>query len=451
MQPGIRQLAAQLAAGTVTAEALTAQAVAAAHAADRVFIRVDDDAVEQARALDRQRSGGQLPPLAGVPLSLKDLFDVRGQQTVAGSKALAAEMPVAAQDAEVVGHLRAAGLVLVGRCNMSEFAFSGMGMNPHYGTPNSIWDRATGRLPGGSSSGSAVSVAEGIVAATVGSDTAGSCRVPAAFNGIVGVKPSFGRLSLQGAYPLSPTSDAPGPLAVDVESCFLLDWVMSGRRLELPLPTLDPTPAEALRLVLPDAVVMASLDAPVAQTFARAMQQLRAAGVEIIERPMPVIDDCVEMLCTQAVVLYEVWQAHLPRRDRWPEYDPFVRQRMRGGESVTWQQQQARYAHKAELKRRFEQNMGDWGATAVVYPTTAGLPPPMPPPDCSMDALNAINLRCLRNTASANYFDGCSISLPCHDRGAPPVGCMLSAVHGADAALYRVAAAVERIFHDAAG
>ena len=190
-----------------------ADALAAAGRAEGVFVRINDDVLDQAAHIDRARAGGEpLPALAGVPITLKDLFNVQGQQTLAGSKVLKSEAPIEKTDAVVVGHLRNAGALFLGRANMSEFAFSGMGLNPHYGNPKSIWDRATGRLPGGSSSGGAVGVAEGIVPATVGSDTAGSCRIPAAFNGIVGVKPTYGRVSLRGAYPLSPTSDAPGPL-----------------------------------------------------------------------------------------------------------------------------------------------------------------------------------------------------------------------------------------------
>ncbi|MDD9874295.1 MAG: amidase family protein, partial [Gammaproteobacteria bacterium] len=173
--PTIRQLLDAFAAGEARCEAVVAEALAAAERSDCVFIRIDFDALDQAARIDRARAAGEaLPALAGVPVTLKDLFNVQGQQTLAGSKALKEEAPVEPADAVVVGHLRGAGALFIGRANMSEFAFSGMGLNPHYGNPKCIWDRATGRLPGGSSSGGAVSVAEGITPATIGSDTAGS-------------------------------------------------------------------------------------------------------------------------------------------------------------------------------------------------------------------------------------------------------------------------------------
>ncbi len=186
---------------------------------------------------------------------------------------------------------------------MSEFAFSGIGKNPHYGTPLSIWDRATGRLPGGSSSGSAVAVAEGIVAAALGSDTAGSCRIPAAFNGVVGVKPSHGRMPLDGVYPLSPTLDAPGPIAIDVDSCFILDQLMSGRADPgAELPPLRPAALERLRLVVPDARVMRDLDPEVAAAFDAALARLERAGATVRHAPLPVLDDCDDFFIERPLV-----------------------------------------------------------------------------------------------------------------------------------------------------
>ena len=207
----LRSLSQDIQNRRTTVEALINGTLEKAKTSENVLVSINQDALDQARQVDRAiQAGHRVPALAGIPVTLKDLFDIEGEVTLAGSIALRHSGTKAVRDCDVARRLRGAGLLFAGRANMSEFAFSGIGTNPHYGTPKCIWDRQTGRVPGGSSSGSAVSVAEGIVPASIGSDTAGSCRVPAAFNGIVGVKPSYGRLSLAGVYPLSPTSDAPG-------------------------------------------------------------------------------------------------------------------------------------------------------------------------------------------------------------------------------------------------
>jgi aspartyl-tRNA(Asn)/glutamyl-tRNA(Gln) amidotransferase subunit A len=349
-----------------------------------------------------------------------------------------------AADADVVAPLRAAGLLFFGRTNMSEFAFSGIGKNPHYGTPLSIWDRATRRLPGGSSSGSAVAVAEGIVPAALGSDTAGSCRIPAAFNGVVGVKPSFGRMSLNGIYPLSPTLDAPGPLAIDVDSCFILDQLMCARvKPDDRLPLLVAADTATLKLVIPEARVMEDLDEQVRITFERALETLRAAGVSIQQLAMPVLDRCDDFFRERPVVIHEVWQHHREMLEQHlDEYDPFVGLRMMAGAEISAAEQQSRYRERNELVATFNQQFESLQADALLYPTVACVPPAIAETDDD-DNARRVNLRCLRNTATVNYFNGCSISLPCHQPGEAPVGLMLSAANGSDEKLYQVAAAIE--------
>ena len=447
--PTVRQLLNSFAEGEVSCEEVAAAALAAAERSDGVFIRIEHDVLAQAVRIDRARAAGEaLPALAGLPVTLKDLFDVRGQRTLAGSKVLRDEAPPTPTDAVVVGHLRNAGALFVGRANMSEFAFSGMGLNPHYGNPKSIWDRATGRLPGGSSSGGAVSVAEGIVPATVGSDTAGSCRVPAAFNGIVGVKPTYGRMSLRGVYPLSPTSDAPGPLANDLDGCFILDHIMRGRlRHGEALPAAARCEPQSLRLLAPQAVVMEALDDEVAAAFARALDWLSRAGIRIERAPLAALDGCVEMFNTRAVAVFEAWQAHSERISRrGDEYDPFVRRRMSNGRGVDAAERQKRYREKASLVAACAQQMRASGADALVYPTAPCIPPAIAETD-DREKMPALNLRCLRNASTVNYFDGCAISLPCHSPGQAPVGLMLAAGNGEDARLYDIAATVEPILN----
>ena len=449
MSNSLRQLSALLQSGKLTSTQLTETALQKAADSNAVFTFIDEQSIQEASRIDAAIKAGKSGPLAGIPISLKDLFNVRGQPTFAGSKVLQNEASAETEDAPVIEALRKAGLIFVGRTNMSEFAFSGMGLNPHYGTPLCIWDRETGRIPGGSSSGSAVSVAEGIVPATMGSDTAGSCRIPAAFNGIVGVKPSYGRFSLDGIFPLSPTSDAPGPLAVDLDSCFLMDQALLGKiTASEPLPSIESRDPKSITLAIPQGIVMQDLDSEVAAAFARGVEVLKTAGIKIVEKEMPVLDDCVEMFMTRAVALYESWQAHKHRiESRGDEYDPFVSLRMQGGTQVSQQEQQARYDYKKTLVSRFESEMKSNQLDGLIYPTTCCLPPVIPE-DRSVENLVKINFPCLRNTSTANYFDGCSISLPCHTPSEAPVGFMVSSVNGDDMSLYQVASVIEQLLSD---
>ena len=194
----------------------------------RAFIHVDAEAaIEAAEAMDRLREVKAAPSrFAGIPVSIKDLFDIRGQVTRAGSRALDDSAPAEA-DAPVVARLRRAGFVVIGRTNMTEFAYSGIGINPHYGTPKGAWQRSVGHVPGGSSSGAAVSIADRMAHGALGTDTGGSCRIPAAYNGIVGFKPTQRRVPLEGGVPLSSTLDSFGPLARTARCCAVLDAVLA--------------------------------------------------------------------------------------------------------------------------------------------------------------------------------------------------------------------------------
>jgi aspartyl-tRNA(Asn)/glutamyl-tRNA(Gln) amidotransferase subunit A len=427
-QFNLRELSRQVQNREIRVESLVSDRLDKANQSDSVFITINQEILTRAREIDEaiskaHQSGGQIPPLSGLPITLKDLFDVEGEVTLAGSRALKHVASAATRDCEVVAPLRKSGLLFLGRTNMSE-----------------LWDRETGRLPGGSSSGSAVSVAEGIVAATMGSDTAGSCRIPAAFNGIVGVKPSWGRYSLNNVYPLSPTSDAPGPLAVDVDSCFLLDQVITGAHVgNAALPRLQMEDRDSLCLLVPESVVLEELDDEVQKGFESALGWLQDAGVEIKHRPMPVIDQCVDMFFKRPVVGYEAWQHHQSLiREYGDEYDPFVCQRLKN--------QQARYREKAGIGLKFNKFMKQEQVDGVIYPTVSCIPPPISE-TLKPENMAKTNLRCLRNTATVNYFNGCSVSLPCHNPGEAPVGLMVSSELGQDDYLYRVAATVESVLN----
>lgn len=236
----------------------------------------------EAEAVDRQRqAGANLPPFAGIPISIKDLFDIRGDVTTAGSQVLRTAPP-AERDAPAVARLRAAGFIVIGRTNMTEFAFSGLGLNPHFGTPLNVFDRSTGRIPGGSSSGAAIAITDGMAAASLGTDTGGSCRIPAALNGLVGFKPTADRVPRAGIVPLSTTLDSIGPLAQTVACCALLDAVLTGIAPDVP----DPFPLAGLRLLLPTSLVLDGVDSHVAACLDRALGSLSRAGVTIARIPL---------------------------------------------------------------------------------------------------------------------------------------------------------------------
>ena len=260
---------AELAAGRISSRQLTEQALEAASASSEAaatFVQVHAaTARASADAIDALRAAAvPLPALAGIPISIKDLFDEAGQVTRAGSGVLADAAPAAA-DGVVVQRLRAAGAVIVGRTNMTEFAYSGLGLNPHHGTPRNPWDRETGRIPGGSSSGAAISVTDGMAAAAIGSDTGGSVRIPSALCGLTGFKPTARRVSLEGVLPLSPTLDSIGPLAHTVSCCALLDAVLSGESR-----TLEPAGSLAgCSLAIPRTLVFDGIDATVSRSTCR--------------------------------------------------------------------------------------------------------------------------------------------------------------------------------------
>src|SRR6202012_3286071 len=273
--PTLTSLAADLESGRTNARKLVDECLA--KIADksgegaRAFVHGDvEAAIEAAKAMDRLREVKAAPsPFAGIPISIKDLFDIKGQVTRAGSRALD-DSPPAEADAPVVSRLRRAGFILIGRTNMTEFSYSGIGINPHYGTPKSTWRREVGHVPGGSSSGAAVSVADGMAHGALGSDTGGSCRIPAAYNGIVGFKPTQQRIPREGGVPLSFTLDSFGPLARTVECCAVLDAVLADE----PVRPLQPRSVKGMRLAVPPTGALDDLDDRVAGSFERTLEKL---------------------------------------------------------------------------------------------------------------------------------------------------------------------------------
>jgi aspartyl-tRNA(Asn)/glutamyl-tRNA(Gln) amidotransferase subunit A len=404
----------------------------------RAFVHVDvEAAIEAAKAMDRLRDVKAAPsPYAGIPVSIKDLFDIKGQVTRAGSRALEDSAPAEA-DAPVVARLRGAGFIVIGRTNMTEFAFSGIGINPHYGTPKSTWQRHVGHVPGGSSSGAAVSVADGMAYGALGTDTGGSCRIPAAYNGIVGFKPTQRRVPLEGGVPLSFTLDSFGPLARTAQCCAVLDAVLANE----PVRPLQPLPIKGMRLAVPTTVALDELEDEVARTFERALATLSRQGALIERIEVPEFRD-VGVMNTKggfAAVESYAWHRYLIV-SHGDVYDPRVSLRILRGEGVS----AADYIDLLQMRKSLiaRANVRLAPYDAVVMPTTAITPPRIA--DLADDqAFTKANLLSLRNCTLINMIDGCAISLPCHREGDAPVGLMLAASGGSDRRIFELAAAME--------
>ena len=442
--PTLASLAADLASGRTSARTLVDQCLARiadpAGEGIRAFIHVDAEAaIEAAEAMDRLREVKAAPsPFAGIPVSIKDLFDIRGQVTRAGSRALEDSAPAEA-DAPVVARLRRAGFVVIGRTNMTEFAYSGIGINPHFGTPKGIWQRSVGHVPGGSSSGAAVSVADGMAHGALGTDTGGSCRIPAAFNGIVGFKPTQQRVPLDGGVPLSFTLDSFGPLARTVQCCAVLDAVLADE----PIIALQPRLIKGMRLAVPTTVALDELDDAVATAFERALENLSRQGALIERIAVPEFLDVGVMNTKGGFAAAEsyAWHRYL-LASHGDVYDPRVSIRIARGEAISAADYIDLLEARKSLIARATVRLAPYDALAL--PTTANTPPVIA--DLADDkAFTKENLRALRNCTLINMIDGCAISLPCHREGEVPVGLMLAASSGADRRIFEVAAAMEEV------
>jgi aspartyl-tRNA(Asn)/glutamyl-tRNA(Gln) amidotransferase subunit A len=445
MMPTVAQLSSDLAAGRTTSRELTEGCLdrigSEGGEGARTFTRVHAEAARAAAdAADRLRGAGvTLSPIAGLPVSVKDLFDVAGETTLAGSIVLRDAAP-AAIDAEVVARLRRAGAVVIGKTNMTEFAFSILGMNPHYGTPRAPWDRAVGRIPGGSSSGAAVSVTDGMSAFAIGTDTAGSVRVPAAFCGAVGWKPTARRVPLAGCYPLARSLDSIGPIAPSVSCCAIVDAVLSGQPAWLP----EALPIAGLRLGVPRQYVLEGLDAEVARAFSAALAALSSAGARVVDvdfhelLEMPAIHKSGNINTIEA---YAVHRRLIEERE--PSYDPRVVTRILRGRGALAVEYLELIERRAAFVLGAERVMAP--LDAVVLPTAILVPPPIAELEASDEAYFKANARGLRNTTVVNFFDGCALSIPCHEPGAAPVGFMVAGPAGADRRVLAAGLAIERV------
>jgi aspartyl-tRNA(Asn)/glutamyl-tRNA(Gln) amidotransferase subunit A len=384
----------------------------------------------------RAALGASLGPFDGTIVSIKDLFDVAGEPTRAGSKVLAEEAAPAQADATVVQRLRAAGAVIVAKTNMTEFAFSGIGANPHFGTPGNPADRS--RVPGGSSAGAPISVADGMCDIAIGTDTGGSVRIPASLCGLVGFKPSRQRVPTDGAFPLSTTLDSVGPIGRSVADCAAADAVMAGEDI-LPL---EPVALAGLRFGVAEGLPLDRLDDTVAAAFALAVKRLDDAGARVTHETLALFDDMGEINAKGGISPYEACAIHRDRMNRRAgDIDPNVRARIERGCATSPED----YADMVRQRGQLVQAMDAQLATldALLMPTTSIVAPTIAEVADSK-VFAARNAAVLRNTAIINFFDLCAISLPL--KAALPVGLMLIARNGHDHRLLRIAAATAQLF-----
>jgi aspartyl-tRNA(Asn)/glutamyl-tRNA(Gln) amidotransferase subunit A len=397
-----------------------------------------DVARKAADAADaRAKAGKAQGPLDGAIVAIKDLFDVAGEVTRAGSRVLAEEALVATADAPAVQRLREAGAVIVAKTNMSEFAFSGVGANPHFGTPGNPFDRA--RVPGGSTSGGAVAVADGLCEIAIGTDTGGSTRIPAALCGIVGWKPSKQRVPTAGAFPLSFTLDSVGPMARSVADCALADAIMAGERAT----ALEPASLAGLRLGVWQGMPFEGIDQTVSAAWSVATARLSRAGVRLIDETIALVDDMIQVNAKGGFAPTESFAIHRGRLKRNAAgVDPNIRVRIERGGAVAAADYIDMAQGRARLIRAMDARMGAFDAlilptAPIVAPTLAEVATP--------EEFGRRNAMLLRNPAPINFFDLCAISLPLPRGGGLSCGLMLVGRNGQDRRLFEIAAAVEKL------
>ena len=416
---------------------------------DNVFITVSAARAraEAKKAEGRYEVGAPLSPLDGVPIAWKDLFDVAGTPTTAGSKLLSGR-PAKSVDHSAVANATAAGMVSVGKLNMSELAYSGLGLNPHYGTPVNPNDRKTLRSPGGSSSGSGAAVAARLVPCAIGSDTGGSVRIPAAFNGVVGYKTSTGRIASSGLVPLAATYDTIGPLARSVEDCVLLDMVLRGA-VTTPVHRSE---LSSLTVLVPQNVVLDDVDEAVAANFERSLRALSDAGVSVRRERVEALDEILEMNAAYgtltAAEAYNEYRDVIDS-DQVKLIDRRVVKRILDGKRMSANDLLSIQRGRQRLIPKFHAQLG---AALLVMPTTPITAPEVAPLESSDETFHKVNLTALRNTMFGNILDLCGVAMP-NGRAASgmPTSFLVQAGRGEDERLLGHTLEIERIVRDAAG
>lgn len=448
-RPDLVSVAERLARGQSSSMDLLDRNLAAAEApaCSGAFIRrFDQPARAQAQAADALRAAGAPGgPLGGVAVSIKDLFDVAGQPTTGGSAAMADAAPAPA-DCPAVARLRKAGAVLVGHTNLSEFAFSGVGINPHHGTPanaGTLQLDATPRVPGGSTSGGATSVASGAAWAALGSDTGGSIRIPAALQGLVGFKNTQRLTPLEGCIPLSSSLDTACAITLSVRDAVRVHGVLAARE-----PQMRDRPIQGWRLAVPTTLMLDGLEPEVERAFHRALTTLRGRGAQIVELALPPLARLAALNAQGGFAAAESWAWHRARlAERGDRYDPRVAMRIRRGESMG----AADYLDLIQARKAWVRDMDGLlePFDAMLSPTVPMVAPPVEPLQADDAAFFDVNGRLLRNPSAVNFLDGCALSLPCQAPGELPVGLMVWGPAMADDRVLAVSLAIEAALAEA--
>lgn len=420
----LTQLSEDLAAGRMRSRDLVEGAIAAIEdptgEGSRTMLKVHTSAARDAAdACDRLRSVGIVPsPIAGLPISAKDLFDLAGDVTTAGS-VLLKDAPPATKDAVAITRLRRAGAIMIGRTNMTEFAYSGLGLNPHYGTPKNPWDRGTGRIPGGSSSGAAISVTDGMAVAAIGTDTGGSVRIPSSLCGLAGFKPTARRVSRKGAYPLSHSLDSVGPLAPTVTCCAILDAILAGQEI----PSTAPLPITGLRLGVPQSLVLDDLDDHVSTCFSKAMTRLSEAGAIVKEIEFSELSEIPSINSNGGIYAeaYAVHRRQLEACER--HYDPRVASRILRVKGMNAADYYDVLRAREGLIERANRVTAQYDA--IITPTTAIVAPAIADLEADESLYTSNNVLMLRNTFCFNFLDRCALSIPMHRQEDAPTGLMV--------------------------
>jgi Asp-tRNA(Asn)/Glu-tRNA(Gln) amidotransferase A subunit family amidase len=430
-------------AGEASAAAFMEESLASADSARcaRAFLHLDAKGSRaSAAAVDLQRAAGlPLPALAGLAVSVKDLFDVAGQVTSAGSRILAGDAPASA-DCPAVARLRRAGAALIGRTNMTEFAFSGVGINPHHGTPVNAGTAQdpVPRIPGGSTSGGATSVAGGAAWAALGSDTGGSIRIPAALQGLVGFKPTARLIPTQGAIPLSPTLDTACAITRSVRDAQLLFDILAGGR-----PALETRALRYWRFGVVSRLMLEGMDRGVASAFERVLSRLRQQGASVEDIALPEIDELANINRLGGFAAAESWSWHRQRlAGQEAQYDPRVVLRMRRGQSMSAADYIELHQARRDWQQRVAARIGSFDA--LLSPTVPIVAPPLGNLASDDAAFFQLNALLLRNPSVVNFLDGCALSLPCQQPGELPVGLMVWHAGLRDDVVVAAAASIER-------
>ena len=442
----IAQLSVLLQSGHLDPRALVEETLDAIGGEDDQAIFVELTAAramsEAEAAAKRLGDGRSCGVLDGIPVAWKDLFDLEGMATTAGSTVLANDKP-ASRDADVVTALKQAGMICIGRTNMSEFAFSCLGINPHYGTPRNPASTDGHRLPGGSSSGAGVAVAAGLVPVAIGTDTGGSVRIPAAFNGVVGYKASRGRYSMRGVYPLAKSLDSLGPLTHTVQDAVWVDAAMRGNAAA----DLTRAPLSGLSLVVPETVFFDGIEDGVAAAFEQAVERLVRAGASVRRQAFPIFSELFDLIREKgALVTAEAFALHKTRLEGADaaRMDPRVVARARLGANISMPDYIAIIEARERMTAALSGMIGR--QDLLVSPTLPHVAAKVAPLLESDDAFFAMNAKTLRNTQIGNFFDLCGVSIPCGTGDAGmPVGLLLSGLHGTDDHVLSAAMAAEEI------